>query len=406
LSFLADLIHFDTVNEQNTGREKECQKFIYKAFLDLGCDTELYSVNDVAGAAGHRDYLNDRDGPERPNVTAVIAGAENTKPLMLAAHTDTMPPGDMSSWKTDPYTMTEKDGKIFGLGVSDDKCGIASSYVVAKLFMDLGLKPGQPLCFTAYADEEYFGSNGALLACLKYPAELYINLDGGDFNIMSTALGGTGYKVTLNTDFATDTAEPIVDALYFIRRALSPFSECRKNELDKNEFYTGTEIARSAYRLMEFNCGQFGVNLDHGNLHFVIYTDKNEDVIQGELDAIWNSNIGPYLKIHNIKAGGFQKVMRFGHYVPQKPDNPYLDLFRSLAEQRIGKKVQVLGATLSDLSMFMKYGSLYSFNFGLFKDFKIEGGAHQPNEYIERKELIAMTETLALYAANWSGVLE
>ena len=39
--------------------------------------------------------------------------------LAVLAHLDVVPAGE--GWDTDPYTVVEKDGMIFGRGVSDDK---------------------------------------------------------------------------------------------------------------------------------------------------------------------------------------------------------------------------------------------------------------------------------------------
>jgi acetylornithine deacetylase/succinyl-diaminopimelate desuccinylase-like protein len=45
---------------------------------------------------------------------------------MLAGHLDTMPPGNLSSWQTDPYELTRADDRLAGLGVADMKSGVAA----------------------------------------------------------------------------------------------------------------------------------------------------------------------------------------------------------------------------------------------------------------------------------------
>jgi acetylornithine deacetylase/succinyl-diaminopimelate desuccinylase-like protein len=50
---------------------------------------------------------------------------------MLAGHLDTMPPGNLSSWQTDPYELTgtgaSPGGGLAGLGVADMKAGVAAA---------------------------------------------------------------------------------------------------------------------------------------------------------------------------------------------------------------------------------------------------------------------------------------
>jgi acetylornithine deacetylase len=81
---------------------------------------------------------------------------------MLAGHLDTMPPGNLSSWQTDPYELTRADGRLAGLGVADMKSGVAAALLAAgRLVADPGWPGGLDLLFVA--DEENcsdYGMNG------------------------------------------------------------------------------------------------------------------------------------------------------------------------------------------------------------------------------------------------------
>jgi acetylornithine deacetylase/succinyl-diaminopimelate desuccinylase-like protein len=66
---------------------------------------------------------------KRPNlIVKVGSGAPN---LMLAAHMDTVPPGNLRSWHTDPYQLEEVDGRLVGLGAADMKGAIAAMLFAA-----------------------------------------------------------------------------------------------------------------------------------------------------------------------------------------------------------------------------------------------------------------------------------
>src|SRR5438132_98417 len=41
--------------------------------------------------------------------------------LLLVTHLDTVPPGPLERWRSDPWTLTERDGFLHGLGVADVK---------------------------------------------------------------------------------------------------------------------------------------------------------------------------------------------------------------------------------------------------------------------------------------------
>jgi acetylornithine deacetylase/succinyl-diaminopimelate desuccinylase-like protein len=56
---------------------------------------------------------------------------------MVVGHLDTMPPGDLRLWETDPYRLEEVDGRLVGLGTTDMKGGLTASLLaVARLVRD------------------------------------------------------------------------------------------------------------------------------------------------------------------------------------------------------------------------------------------------------------------------------
>ena len=80
--------------------------------------------------------------------------------LLLAGHTDTVP-FDEAKWDTDPLKLTEKDGKLYGMGACDMKQFFA---VVAGALEQVDLaKLTAPLQIWATAEEEC-GMEGALHA--------------------------------------------------------------------------------------------------------------------------------------------------------------------------------------------------------------------------------------------------
>ncbi len=102
---------------------------------------------------------------EKYNVSAHVGPDMPGKGLLLAGHTDTVPctPAD---WKTDPFVLSETDGKLYGLGSCDMKGFFA---IIAEALDRIELsKLYAPLQVWATANEEC-GMDGASFAAANTP---------------------------------------------------------------------------------------------------------------------------------------------------------------------------------------------------------------------------------------------
>ncbi len=89
------------------------------------------------------------NAPHKANLIATLG--QGSGGLILSGHTDTVP-CDESLWSQDPFTLTERDNRFYGLGTCDMKSFLALAMEAAR-----GLKPEQmkqPLIILATADEE------------------------------------------------------------------------------------------------------------------------------------------------------------------------------------------------------------------------------------------------------------
>jgi succinyl-diaminopimelate desuccinylase len=58
-----------------------------------------------------------------------------TPVVCFAGHTDVVPTGPLSEWRSDPFVPTIRDGKLYGRGAADMKSSIAAFVVAAETFV-------------------------------------------------------------------------------------------------------------------------------------------------------------------------------------------------------------------------------------------------------------------------------
>lgn len=93
--------------------------------------------------------------PGKYNLIATLGSGSGG--LVLSGHTDTVPFDD-KRWQSDPFTLTERDNRWYGLGTCDMKGFFALAIEAAREFAGQDLK--EPLIILATADEES-SMNGA-----------------------------------------------------------------------------------------------------------------------------------------------------------------------------------------------------------------------------------------------------
>jgi acetylornithine deacetylase/succinyl-diaminopimelate desuccinylase family protein len=129
MEILKKLIQIDSV----TGKEGEIQKIILNLLVSYGL----------------------RPLKIKGNLAVPIKGKNFENCLIFNAHVDTVNPGDIKLWDTDPFSALEKNGKTFGLGASDNKSSVAALLSLAKKFSKE--KPNCDIFLTFTVGEENDG---------------------------------------------------------------------------------------------------------------------------------------------------------------------------------------------------------------------------------------------------------
>ncbi len=396
---LSSLVKINSENFMTFGNEKELAEHINALCTELGLESEIYSPMELEGFESHPDYLAGRALENRPNVTARWRGEEDVDELMLMGHLDTVPIGDRANWDFEPLSGEIRDGKVFGRGACDDKYALATALFIIKLLKDEGFAPRRNLLFSAYCDEEFGGSHGALASSLRFPANRVVNMDGRQNQIWNCASGGQEAKYFFHTRDTVDSAGVVAAGIPVALEVMEEFKRRREEELEANPYYKGTKIPKTSLRYMGIKAGNAGMDLGRGELHFTYYTDKTKEEIYAELAELEKIMAERLLPL-GIIGDKFVPHTRFFHYTHCKPDSEAILDFSDAMNEAIGKRPEVCGSCLSDLSVIGKFGGKCAFAYGAGRDFSLPGGAHQPNEFIECDKLLEYAKTIAAYVVK------
>lgn len=185
---LARLVGFDTTSRHPNSL---CIEFIRDYLNGLGVTSEV-----IAG------------GKEGKACLFATVGEADRAEAMLAAHTDVVPV-DGQAWASDPFALTERDGKLFGRGSADMKGFIACALAFVPQFLAAKSGKGFHLALT-FDEEVYMWGAKRLTEHLKAkqfkPQWIWIGEPTG-FNLVAQHKGSVVYS-TRFTGVAGHSGQP------------------------------------------------------------------------------------------------------------------------------------------------------------------------------------------------------
>jgi len=92
--------------------------------------------------------------PRHPAVFARWDGPPGAPTLLVYGHADVQPPDPVDAWHSPPFVLTERNGRLYGRGVSDDKASMLQPILAADAFVRAGGRTPVNLRMLIEAEEE------------------------------------------------------------------------------------------------------------------------------------------------------------------------------------------------------------------------------------------------------------
>lgn len=192
-------------------------------------DAENFDSAEILAADG--DQLH-------PAVIARKAAAPGKPTVLLYAHHDVQPPGDLEAWSTQPFTAVERDGRLYGRGAADDKAGIMAHVGSLRVLREvLGDDHGLGITVFIEGEEEAGSPHFAQFLSRhreKLAADAIVIADSANWEVgaptLTTSLRGVvGAEVTVRgLDHALHSGGyggPILDGPTLLARLIATFHD-------------------------------------------------------------------------------------------------------------------------------------------------------------------------------------
>jgi len=204
---LTALVGFDTVSRNSN--------------LDLIAWVEQYL--DGLGVAHERIY--DETG-KKSNLWATV-GPAAVPGYILSGHTDVVPVDDQT-WTNDPFTLTERDGKLYGRGATDMKGYVACCLAAVPDMLKADLKKPLHLAFSYDEEVGCFGVRRMIAKMPERPAQPLACFVGEPTG-MDVVIGHKGkrsFKVVVHGHTCHSSLAPMgVNAVEYAARVIAKIRE-------------------------------------------------------------------------------------------------------------------------------------------------------------------------------------
>jgi cysteinylglycine-S-conjugate dipeptidase len=166
----------------------------------------------------------------QPAVIGRKAAPAGAPTVLLYAHHDVQPTGDVALWTSDPFEPVERDGRLYGRGAADDKAGVLAHVAALRAFGDQ-----LPVGVVVFVEgEEEYGSDSLDAIIAEHTDELRSDViviaDSGNWDIgqpaLTTSLRGlvnlfAEVKVLKSAVHSGMFGGPVPDALTTLARLLA-----------------------------------------------------------------------------------------------------------------------------------------------------------------------------------------
>ncbi|HEX2204122.1 MAG TPA: M20/M25/M40 family metallo-hydrolase [Longimicrobium sp.] len=330
--------------------------------------------------------------PGRASVLGRLPGAGGGRSLLLYAHLDTVGVEGMA----DPFSAEVRDGRMYGRGAYDMKCGLAAILGAVKALRDGGVRLRGDLLVAGVADEETESSGvedllargvTADAAIVTEPTEMRLCVAHKGFcwievETLGRAAHGSRFEEGIDANVRMGRVLARLDGLERRLRTSPPHPLVGPPSLHAPVIRGGTGTSTyAAHCRLEIERRMVPGETEAGVVGEV---RAITDALAAE-DATFRATVRPFLT-----RGSFET----------SPDAPVARAVRAAAAAVVGAEPEVFGAPFWMDSALLAERGIETVVFG-----PTGGGAHAEVEWVELDSVVQVADVLARAAAEYCGTV-
>ncbi len=162
----------EMVAEQSAGVRADLEELVrlpsiaFDGFDHEPLEQSAQTVARLFRAAGVENARVVRESGNGPAVIGRRPAPPGAPTVLLYAHHDVQPTGDLSQWESEPFEPVERNGRLYGRGAADDKAGVMAHLAALRAF---GGQP--PVGVTLFIEGEEEWSTRSLRPLLQEHGE-------------------------------------------------------------------------------------------------------------------------------------------------------------------------------------------------------------------------------------------
>lgn len=391
------------------GNEAPAQDLVEDEMRRLGLETDRFRL-DAAELAKHPGFspVVDADYADAWTVVGSHRPARGEgRSLILNGHVDVVPAGPATMWASPPFSARREGDWMYGRGAGDMKAGVAANLAVLSAFRRAGLEPAAEVIVQSVIEEECTG-NG-MLSCLArgYRADAVVITEPMGERLQRAQVGVLWFRVDVrgvptHVSRAGEGANAI-DAAYELIAAL------RGVERDWNARKDDYPPYERIDHPINMNIGRIEggdwVSSVPAWCRFEVRIALFPGQPLGEAKAGIEAALDRACNSHPFLAGNRPTITWHGFeaegYV--LPEGGEAEKVLAAAHERIaGTPLEdVIARATTDARFYGLYGNAPVLVYGPLAE-----RIHGFDERVNIPSLRRMTQTLALFVADWCGIRE